>query len=843
MTAVDRKATHKPPSGIDQILADLVEQFLQRIQAGESLDPSGFAAEHPEHAESLRQLLPALEMMAELGHSATRDRPGLPPSEDISGPGLGILGDFQILREVGRGGMGVVYEAEQRSLRRRVALKVLPFAAAMDPRHLQRFKAEAQAAAMLHHTNIVPVHAVGCERGVHYYAMQFIEGRTLADVILELRRLEGKEEREDEERAERGSPAHGLTASLLLEFRFQSESGPGEAGTPTTPLLESRLQSESGPGEAGTPTPPGRGSPDAALGRTDGLLASATSSSSTRNRAYFRNVARLGVEAAEALEHAHQEGIIHRDIKPANLMVDAKGNLWITDFGLARLQGDSGLTVSGDLLGTLRYMSPEQASGRRVLIDGRTDIYSLGVTLYELATLQPAFQSRDRQELLRRIADEEPQSPRNLNSSIPRELETVILKAMAKEPTGRYQTARELADDLKRILEDKPIRAQRPTVWERAVKWGRRHPSLVASSLVMLMLMVVMLSVTIVLVGWERKATRQALKLLVEQEKAARNNAEEARNQAVWAEENAEFVLQGITEPLKKLANPDLAKNPEFAEARRDVLDEAVLVYEEFLKRLASRTDKELMDVSILIHMALLHTIADDHPRAQASYAQAIDAAERWLRERPGDPLLEGLVGQTHAHLGMELWDVGNRAESRPHFRKAREAFRNSVAISSDEIFAINAAAWFLSFFQNPDYRDPDLALLLARRVVSLASDRDGNRLHLAAGLRSYFILGLAEYRVRDYDAARKALERSIKLRDGGDAYEWFVMAMVLARQDEIDRARELHAKAVRWMRRYRYSDFELHFLDEEATALLGPADLSKPIRTSEEESTKQSKP
>ena len=147
-------------------------------------------------------------------------------------------------------------------------------------------------------------------------------------------------------------------------------------------------------------------------------------------------MARLGLEAAEALEHAHQEGIIHRDIKPANLMVDAKGHLWVTDFGLARLQSDSGLTVSGDLLGTLRYMSPEQASGKRVVIDGRTDIYSLGVTLYELLTLEPAFEGHDRQELLRRIAEEEPQSPRKLNASIPRELETILLKAMAKEPDG-----------------------------------------------------------------------------------------------------------------------------------------------------------------------------------------------------------------------------------------------------------------------------------------------------------------------------------------------------------------------------------------------------------------------
>ena len=174
----------------DSIQAELVEQYLQRLQAGETLDPSEFAAQYPEHAEALRQLLPALQMMAELSRSAVRDRSGLPLSDAISGPELGVVGDFRILREVGRGGMGVVYEAEQLSLHRRVALKVLPLAGGLDPRQLQRFKTEAQAAALLHHTNIVPIHAVGSERGVHYYAMQFIDGRTLAQLIAERRLAE-----------------------------------------------------------------------------------------------------------------------------------------------------------------------------------------------------------------------------------------------------------------------------------------------------------------------------------------------------------------------------------------------------------------------------------------------------------------------------------------------------------------------------------------------------------------------------------------------------------------------------------------------------------------------------
>src|SRR5262249_8162914 len=150
-----------------------------------------------------------------------------------------------------------------------------------------------------------------------------------------------------------------------------------------------------------------------------------------RGRAYCRSVAELGVAAAAALEDAHGLGVVHRDVKPANLMLDGQGHLWVTDFGLAPLQSQAGATMAGGLVGTVRYMSPEQALGQRGLVDHRTDVYALGVTLYELLTLDPAFPGSDRQDLLRRIAQEEPLPPRRLNRAVPRELETIVLKAMA----------------------------------------------------------------------------------------------------------------------------------------------------------------------------------------------------------------------------------------------------------------------------------------------------------------------------------------------------------------------------------------------------------------------------
>ena len=380
-------------------LAQLVDVLSQRLQAGEPLDLTAALRAHPEYADQLRRLLPALGALNDLAPPGDGASPAAPSREP--------LGDFRLIREVGRGGMGVVYEAEQISLRRQVALKVLPFAATLDSRQLQRFRHEAQAAALLHHPNIVPVYAVGCERGVHYYAMQFIEGRTLLEAIRELR-----------------------------------------AGPPTRPAAST-----------------------ASTARGTGGLTPRPAASDEHCRA----AARLTIQAAEALEYAHQTGVVHRDIKPANLLLDARGELWVTDFGLALVRGHPELTVTGDLLGTLRYMSPEQAQAKPGVVDHRTDVYSLGATLYELLTLEPAVAGDDRATVLQRIAHADPIPPRRHNAAVPADLETVVLKAMARSRDERYQTAREFADDLRRFLDGRPIHARRVTRLQRAHKWAGRH--------------------------------------------------------------------------------------------------------------------------------------------------------------------------------------------------------------------------------------------------------------------------------------------------------------------------------------------------------------------------------
>jgi serine/threonine protein kinase/WD40 repeat protein len=422
-----------PESGLtadsdDRRVAELLEGLAAKLQAGEPVDLEACARAHPEHAERLRWLLPAAQALADLSRSAPARAPfaGSPPPSSLTG----TLGDFRIVREVGRGGMGVVYEAEQISLGRRVALKVLPFAAVLDPTNLRRFQNEARAAAQLHHPNIVPVHGVGSDRGVHYYAMQFIPGHTLADLIAERRRL-------------------------------QADRKPGRQGDRETAT-------------AGPATSPGPLNPPVGSGSLSPCLLVPLS-------ALCREVARLGVQAAEALDHAHKQGVVHRDVKPANLMVDAEGRLWVTDFGLAHVHGDGALTRTGDVVGTLRYMSPEQALARRGLVDQRSDVYSLGATLYELLTLRPALDADDRPGLLVQLAHEEPPPARRLEPGIPVDLETVLARAMAKDPAERYATARELADDLQRFLDDRPVLARRPGLGQRLRKWARRHRGLAVS--------------------------------------------------------------------------------------------------------------------------------------------------------------------------------------------------------------------------------------------------------------------------------------------------------------------------------------------------------------------------
>jgi tetratricopeptide (TPR) repeat protein len=371
---------------------------------------------------------------------------------------------------------------------------------------------------------------------------------------------------------------------------------------------------------------------------------------STRRPAFFRTVANLGIQAAEALEHAHQLGVIHRDIKPANLMVDARGNLWITDFGLAHCQGAVELTMSGDLLGTLRYMSPEQALAQRVLVDQRTDIYSLGVTLYELLTLEPVFPGRDRQELLRQIAFEEPLPPRRLSKAIPVEMETILLKAIAKNPDERYATAQEVADDLRRFLEDKPIRAKRPNLWQRLRKWRRRHKTLVTAVSVVLLILLVAAAASSLVMWRAYKAETKAYE------------AEAQRRRRTQGSLKFAFNFLGGT--YESLIHIQPGSDPESKKEQEALLKRALNFYKEFAEENADDPAVRVEVGRAYSFLARMYKTVGDYERAKQAFNQAFDLIEQAAAENQSDFNVQAFLGAAYFSLAGFLAEEGNLKEA-----------------------------------------------------------------------------------------------------------------------------------------------------------------------------------
>ncbi|HEV2945737.1 MAG TPA: tetratricopeptide repeat protein [Gemmataceae bacterium] len=657
------------PSESESRLVQVLDEYLAALDAGKAPSKEEFLARYPELAGDLAECLESLEFIR---RAAVMAVPQGDAATDAAGDAR--LGDFRILREIGRGGMGVVYEAEQVSLGRRVALKVLPFAGALDARQLQRFKNEAQAAAQLHHTNIVPVHYVGSERGVHFYAMQFIEGQTLAAVITDLRRQRNRGSKIEDG----GSKVEDRACEAKRECEAPAEPPIRDHSAGASPSRVASNDQGSKVDEQGTGTKdyqsadaPAKSTIEACASANETPVDARSSILDLPSSALHRTIAQLGIQAAEALDYAHQMGIIHRDIKPGNLLIEDSSlitqnsslRLWITDFGLAHMastarDGGGNLTMTGDLVGTLRYMSPEQALAKRVIVDHRTDIYSLGATLYELLTLRPPYEGNDRQELLRRIAFEEPRPLRRINSKIPAELQTIVLKALEKNPADRYATAKELADDLRRYLQHEPIRAKKPTWMQRVGKWSRRHPAIVRSAVVMLFL----ITASSVLGSWliweEKKRT------VVE-----RNRAEEEKRTALQEKQIAQAVrdflkmLLGQAD-IHKQADSLIEAGKSSSEAKRN------LTVRELLDLAAAELTSEQIETTFpdqpLVQADILETVGNTY-RGIGDYGQALTHLKR-SRE-----LREPRLGPDHADT---LTTLANLAEAYYYAGDLPEAIR-----------------------------------------------------------------------------------------------------------------------------------------------------------------------
>ncbi len=517
-----------------ELLVGLAEQFLNRHRSGERPPLREYTDLYPELADEIREVFPALARLENIALSeepSGGDRTGAVPSASTSVPER--LGDFRILREVGRGGMGVVYEAEQVSLGRRVALKVLPHQMLRDPKQCRRFEREARAAARLHHTNIVPVFGVGEHEGTPYYAMQFIQGQGLDAVLDELKRISAaaamsvsRGNREESAASARSvattanETAAAVVARSLWIGQFEPPGDRAVSGLSVTadqdPESEALPTSRSRP-ERSVSAEPSASSASLSLpgGRTRGR---------GRRETYWQGIARIGAQVASALAYAHAQGVVHRDIKPSNLLLDNHGTVWITDFGLAKAADDQDLTQTGDILGTLRFMPPEAFEGRS---DARGDIYSLGLTLYEMLAFRPAFDEKDRGRLVKQVSDSQPPRLGKLAPDVPRDLETIVHKASERSPGDRYATADDLVADLQRFLDDQPILARRASLLERYARWARHHPGIAILGGVLTAVLVVATIASLLAAGHFNRL-RQSEARAAAREKGARYEAEKA---------------------------------------------------------------------------------------------------------------------------------------------------------------------------------------------------------------------------------------------------------------------------------------------------------------------------
>ncbi len=528
----------------------LAEEFAARLRRGEHPSLTEYVERYPEHADDIRDLFPALALVEQNKPARQELNQALAAAVPAARGILPVqLGDYRILRYLGEGGMGVVYEAVRESLRSHVALKVMHPQYRNRPNYLRRFHTEARSAARLHHTNIVSVFDYGEHDGICYYAMQYIAGQSLDKVLDDIRQLRLEKEglriedadtlalpADDPSEHDDLAGAEGMrrapkslreTVTLgLLTGRFASAGAfdsrveqqtlpssdtnaapvteAADPGTATRRFVSELRRAEEKMGAADGKRPASGTSDDPEKMSAHDTTSSLTGKSDVR---YYREVARLGAQAADALAYAHNRGVLHRDIKPPNLILDPLGNIWVTNFGLAKFEEGDDLSQSHDLVGTLRYMAPERFRG---VSDRRGDLYALGATLYELLTFRHVFEGKDQLELIHRIENDPPVPLRQLDRKIPPDLETIVLKTLAKDPSHRFTSAEELAAELRRFVEYRPIRSRPIPYYQQFGRWCKRNPWLAAANISAAVLTTV-LAIVSTFAAWEYRSQRDAL--------------------------------------------------------------------------------------------------------------------------------------------------------------------------------------------------------------------------------------------------------------------------------------------------------------------------------------------
>ncbi len=654
-------AEHRPR--IEEFLADvpeperaillhelLVLELGYRRRAGETPTPADYLGRFPDHPTVIHHALEEASTPAAGADRVTppyaaddhRATPRLatPHSGGGSAAALPAVAGYDVLDELGKGGMGVVYRARHRRLDRIVALKMIRAGDQAGPEELARFRTEAACQARLQHPNIVQIFEVGETDSGPYFALEFVDGAGLDKQI------------------------------------------------------------------ARTPQP-------------------------------ARAAAELVETLARAVQHAHDKGLVHRDLKPSNILVTADGTPKVGDFGLAkRLEGDAGQTQSGAVVGTPSYMAPEQAWGRNQAIGPTTDVYALGAILYEMVTGRPPFLGATPLDTVLQVRSQEPVPVRRLQPQVARDLETICLKCLEKEPARRYDSAAALADDLRRFLDGRPVRARPVSWWGRAVKWAKRRPALVAGG---------SLALALVLAAWIVGT------VLVVREK---NRAEENLRLALKAMD--EIVLEDLENQLPREAN----LGPE----RRATLQRTLTFYEDFTRANQNNPALQREQGRAYLRIAVIYSLLGQFDQAAAAYRRAITFLEGLVAASPTSPAFRQELALCYYHFASQLGALAP-AEVEVNYRQAA-SLQDRLAADFPDVpeyradlarTEINLGAW-LSDHHQAEKGTPMMRQGLRRleQVTGQQPDQPEHRFALAAG---YIQLGLRVSADTDRVAAyRRAL-------------------------------------------------------------------------------------
>jgi serine/threonine protein kinase len=771
----------------------LAAQFLDQQRRGSNPTIADYAARYPELAHEIRELFPAVIAMERLkAHNEI-------PQQSRASLGvakLDRLGEFRLLSEIGRGGMGVVYEALHESLGRHVAVKVLPKQSARQCRAFQR---EARTVARLHHTNIVPLFGVGEQDGYHYIVMQLIRGVDLEAVLSALRNLGSSTEpslaaSEDDlpaYRARNSNDSSRLARALIGPSTSDSTSLFG-LSTEVQPSVNQPVGEQTSENLPAQPIPQHPGRLTQWYGRvfrksavpSPKIVHSVEGGTCQFGPQYWRRVASIGRQSADALHYAHLHRTLHHDIKPANLLLDAQGVVWIMDFGLAKAMDESHGSQSGSLAGTLRYMAPEQFSGK---CDHRSDIYSLGLTLYELLTLRPAFADSSRSNLIRKITQELPIPVRRLCPKVPRDLEAIVMKAIVRDPNVRYQSAGDLGNDLQLFLEDRPVSARSMSSFERTWRWARRNRAVAAMSFAAFLFLVttaVFASAQYAqrTLAWETESHLRA-QADVERMRAETNLrlAAEAFDD-VFGRVTGTPVTGSLDNEIEEL--PTSNTSPSIVNEREAAILKGLLsFYDQFAKQNENDLRWQRETARAFRRAGEIQFRLGNHQEAGASFNRALTIFERLVVNDPTNSEYFAKLATTRNRLANVAWETGRGDVAFSESRKCwQDLLRNPAMLASSAScrielaraynqYAISSPQFHFSTRQgsNMPRRRVDPREYLQRSIEitdTLLSDSPGNLEYCLTMAESYRSLWWLESRSRQFDSAHRAREQAIRLLD-----------------------------------------------------------------------------